>query len=183
MSFRSITYDNDALDEFDVKLTLSKSGATCKILKYLSEPSKVLQKCYSSFRFIWNWANTVNLCAALKTESLFSLVSYLHTFTYLDHLEYFVVSNHCFLKDMSQSLRFKCCNLDLRLFVRNACKITIRHEACVSELRTFPIGLALLNHGIIRSPSACKRIPNLNRQYAYITLSYMTFNFQGRRFK
>ena len=105
-----------------------------------------------------------------KSKSVFQIFSYLHTF--FDCLEYFVVSNHCFLKDISQSLRFKCCTLDLRLFVRNACKITIRHEACVSELRTFPIGLALLNHGIIRSPSACKRIPNLNRQYAYITLSY-----------
>ena len=62
------------LDEFNDKMTTSKSGTTCKILQYLVEPSKVLQKCCSSFKFLWNWANTVNICAALKTESLFSLV-------------------------------------------------------------------------------------------------------------
>ena len=31
MSFSSITYTNDVLDEFNVKMTLSKSGTTCKI--------------------------------------------------------------------------------------------------------------------------------------------------------
>ena len=56
-------------------MTVSKSGTTRKILQYLAEPSKVFQKCCSC-RFLWNWANTVNLCAALKTESLFSLVFY-----------------------------------------------------------------------------------------------------------
>ena len=74
MSFNSVTYANDVLNEFNVKMTVIKSGTTCKILQYLAEPSKVLQKFCSRFRFLWNWANTVNLCAALKTESLFSLV-------------------------------------------------------------------------------------------------------------
>ena len=80
MSFRSITYTNDLLAEFNIKITVSKSGYSYKILQYLAEPSKVLQICCSSFKFLWNWANTaVNLCAALKTESLFSLVSVLFT--------------------------------------------------------------------------------------------------------
>ena len=80
MSFRSITYTNDLLAEFNIKMTVSKSGYSYKILQYLAEPSKVLQICCSSFKFLWNWANTaVNLCAALKTESLFSLVSVLFT--------------------------------------------------------------------------------------------------------
>ena len=57
-----------------LKMIVSKSGPACKILQYLVEPSKVLQKCCSSFRFLWNLTNTFNLCAALKTESLFSLV-------------------------------------------------------------------------------------------------------------
>ena len=70
------------LDEFNVKMAVSKSGTTCKILQYLAEPSKVLQKCCSSFRLLWNWANTVNLCAALKTESLFSLVNFSFSFAF-----------------------------------------------------------------------------------------------------
>ena len=75
MSFRSITYATDMLDELYVKIPLNKSDTTCKILQYLTEASKVLQKFCSSFKFLWNLANTVNLCAALKTENLFSLVS------------------------------------------------------------------------------------------------------------
>ena len=86
MPFRSITEANDVLDEFNVKMTLSKSGTTCKILQYLAEPSKVLQKCCSSFKFLWNWTNTVNLCSALKTESLFSLVFYFLTYTLFNFL-------------------------------------------------------------------------------------------------
>ena len=45
MSVRSKTYANDVLDEFNVKMNVSNSGTTCKILQYLAEPSKVLQKC------------------------------------------------------------------------------------------------------------------------------------------
>ena len=55
MSFMSITYANDVLDEFNAKMTVSKFGTTCKILQYLAEPSKVLQKYCSSLRFLWNW--------------------------------------------------------------------------------------------------------------------------------
>ena len=45
MSFRSITYNNDVLDDFISGMTVSKSVTTCKVLQYLAEPSKVLQKC------------------------------------------------------------------------------------------------------------------------------------------
>ena len=48
----SITYTNDVLDEFNVKMTVSKSGTTFKILQHLAEPSEILQKCCSSFRFL-----------------------------------------------------------------------------------------------------------------------------------
>ena len=48
MAFRSISYANDVLDEFNVEMTVSKSGTACKILQYLAEPSKVLQKCCNS---------------------------------------------------------------------------------------------------------------------------------------
>ena len=51
MSFRSITYANDVLDEFNVKMTLIKFKTTCKILQYLLEPSKVLQKCVAASDF------------------------------------------------------------------------------------------------------------------------------------
>ena len=44
LSFKWITYAYDVLDEFNVKMTVSKSWTTCKILQYLAEPSKVLQK-------------------------------------------------------------------------------------------------------------------------------------------
>ena len=39
MSFRSITYTNDLLAEFNIKMTVSKSGYSYKILQYLAEPS------------------------------------------------------------------------------------------------------------------------------------------------
>ena len=42
MSLRSITYANDVLDELNIKMTVSKSGTTRKILQYLAEPSKIL---------------------------------------------------------------------------------------------------------------------------------------------
>ena len=71
-------------------MTVSKSGTTCKILQYLAEPSKVLQKCFSSFRFLLHWANTVNLYAALKTESLFSLVSFFFFFLFFSFLFLFL---------------------------------------------------------------------------------------------
>ena len=104
MSFRSITYANDVLDELNIKMTVSKSGTTRKILQYLAEPSKVLQKCCSC-RFLWNWANTVNLCAALKTESLFSLVRMKDrkfSFFYLGTLECIVTIHGKFIFDIHQ---------------------------------------------------------------------------------
>ena len=38
-----MTYTSDVLNEFNLKMTLSKSGITFKILQYLAEPSKVLE--------------------------------------------------------------------------------------------------------------------------------------------
>ena len=48
--------------------------AAWKILQYLVETFRNLQECYRNHRFLQNWANALNLGAALKTESLFSLV-------------------------------------------------------------------------------------------------------------
>ena len=70
MSCRSITCTYDPLDEFHVKVSVSKSK---NHLQNLKESSRILQKCFRNYRLLQNSANAVNLCAALKTESLFSL--------------------------------------------------------------------------------------------------------------
>ena len=62
---------NDPLDELHVKVTVSKSE---NHLQNLKESSRLLQKCFRNYSVLQNSDGAVNLCAALKTGSLFSLV-------------------------------------------------------------------------------------------------------------
>ena len=71
VSYNSIPCTKDPFDEFHVKMTVIKFK---NHLQNITKSSRILQKCFRTYR--QNLANAVNLCAALKTEHLFSLVSY-----------------------------------------------------------------------------------------------------------
>ena len=81
MSFRSITYANDVLDEFNVKMNVSNSGTTCKILQYLAEPSKVLQKCCSSILDFYEIEQILSIYAQPWRLKVFSVLFFLALLT------------------------------------------------------------------------------------------------------
>ena len=62
-----------------------------KALQNLTEYLKILQKCFKNYRLLQNLANAANLCAALKTESLFNLVCFLKWKSLIFHCRFSIV--------------------------------------------------------------------------------------------